>query len=462
MLFKNAALFLGLVGTAAAQSAAPTSAPIAGYIPRSDALEFLEKDLIQKELEDLIGDETCASFALASDFYETGNGSYFKTIPTFSSPKSLPFEEMTKYYGKTDFVQIWAKKAIQKRRTNFIRGNADFKDAFDPPTVPAADAADGKFCVGYEEVLKKGLSYGSTIVEMYQLMQKAIESAKGGCIAQDNSPFGGPARCLDAVKAWDGAAAIYVGSLEGTDGKNDYVTTEPSPSTKKTGSYGKAPYALADKRCRNFKNCGPDNGADYPATSNPKTITAAANNRILALFAAGSHATWVGDYRLMEGYLRLISNKSAIALIQGTFRYYYRLSNLEFGGTNTYSIFDKELGEGGAFIFPILPKLWACSKKGEKRAYEVSRIENRGAGRDFLALQLAIECNYQCLGITCAEVGTLYDGDDEPKNNYNNCDDESNGSTNVCAKQSGTRKSACKLYVGSPGIKDRNKLKFEF
>merc|ERR1712241_719335 len=52
-------------------------------------------------------------------------------------------------------------------------------------------------------------------------------------------------------------------------------------------------------------------------------------------------------------------------LLQGTYRYYYRLSDLEFG-PNSFSTFDKELGEGAAFIFPILPKLWACSTREKK------------------------------------------------------------------------------------------------
>jgi len=418
--------------------------PIAGYLPRTNVTEFLEKDLIQKELEDLIGDETCESFALAKDFVNKGKGQYFLTIPTKTTSISGPYDEMQKYYGKDDFMTIWIDKAIKKTKTNFKRGNANFKEAFIPPTVPTPDSGQ---CVGFEEVLKKGLSYGSTLIEMYQLMQEAIDLAHEGCWWQKNN-------CTDAVRHWDAAAAIYVGSLEGKTGHN---------SVK--GNYGKAPYALADKRCRNFCNCGPNNGEYYDCDGAPKYIQSPWNTKILAYFAAGSHAAYMGDWAIMGIYLQLISNASAGPLLQGTYRYYYRLSDLEFG-PNSFSTFDKELGEGAAFIFPILPKLWACSTRGEKRAYAQSRVGGGPAGNsaiDFLQLQLAFECNYQCLGIKCEHVGSLYDGNfPDPKPNYVNCDDEDNGSANQCAKQKGSRKKACKLYVGKPGIKGRDKVKFHF
>lgn len=41
-------------------------------------------------------------------------------------------------------------------------------------------------------------------------------------------------------------------------------------------------------------------------------------------------------------------------------------------------------------------------------------------------------------------------------------DDEDNGSINQCAKPKGSVKKACRLYVGKPGIKKRDKLKFDF
>lgn len=439
MLFKTAALFFGLVGSVEVQA---DNSIIAGYLARSDASEHLSKDLIQEELETLIKDETCVSFALLEDYYNgdsgSGDGNYFSSIPTYGlgtgEELATVTKEYTKYYGKEDFHDQWVRKAIENKKTKFDNGNADFEAAFG-----SNDPDENEVCVGYEEVVKKGLAYTSTLYEAFQLAQKAIDlAAAGTCRFQRDN-------CTGVVDAWDSSVAIYVGSLEGEDGNNSV-----------DGTYGKAPYALADKRCRNYKNCGPTHDLFT------KNETAPINTKVLALYAAGSHASYIGDAHLMEYYLRLISNKVAVPLIQGTFRYYYRLSDL----SGSFSTSDKEVGEGGAFAFGALPKLWACSKKAEKKAYPQIKLGGGIAGVaavNFEDIQLAFECNYKCLGITCKEVGALYDDDDSltPKPGFVACEDKGNGSENVCSKQKGNRKRACRLYTKKPGVKGRDKLKFD-
>mmetsp|Transcript_19509 Transcript_19509/g.45441 ORF Transcript_19509/g.45441 Transcript_19509/m.45441 type:complete len:816 (+) Transcript_19509:488-2935(+) len=405
---------------------------IAGYLPRTDAGGCLEWDLIQKEFEEIMGDESCASLELGEVYYDTGPGTYFQTIPNFNSPESTVYREYTKYYGKSNFVQNWVEKAFKMTQTNFLRGNAKFGDAF-----PSNTAGSGE-CVGFEEVIKKGTAYTGQLVNSYQLVQRAIEEVNGGCYAQANG-------CTAAIEAIDCAVAAYVGSLEGVDGNND-------PS----GDYGKGPYALGDKRCRNFRTCGPTRDKD------DKDLTAAVNTQVLSLFGGASHAAWVGDAGLIEAYLRLISNKSIIPFVQGVFRYYYYLSDKE-SGPGTFSVLDKYVGEGGAFMFGALPKLWACSSRGAKKAEEQTKIGGGIAGVsavDWDAVRLSFECNYRCLGITCTEVGSFYNGDASVKPGGEACNDEENGSENVCDKLQKKRKTECKLFTGKPGIKDRDKLRF--
>jgi hypothetical protein len=435
MKLSSAAIFLGLAASANAQIPTPAFPQIAGYIAPTYATSFLERDLDQKALEDEvtgIGDETCESFdARAQGLYDAGN---WATIPTYRDSESDSYNEYSKYYGKDDWVDIWGSKAIKKTRTNYKRGNANFGDAF--PNVVGGDGG----CVGFEEVLKKGLSYTAQVAESLQLGQQARDEAEGGCQYKRDG-------CESAIAAWDGAAAVYVGSLEGADGNND-------PG----GSYGKAPYALADKRCRNYRNCGP--GLDEFT----KDVTSNINTKILSLFSAGSLAAWEGDYNQLDKIIRLISNKAAVPLIQGTFRYYWRLSDEE--GVDTFSVLDKEVGEGGAFIFGVLPKLWACSSRGVKKAEAQSKIGGGIAGIsavNFQDIKLAFECNYRCLGITCAEVGELYDSDTGPvKPGTEACNDEDNGSDTTCAKPNKDTKTKCKLFTGKPGVKNRDKLRFSF
>jgi len=435
MLFRSAAVaVLALAHGAVAQQM------IAGYQSRTNVQDFLNKDLIQKTLEDAIGDEECASFdSFAKDFYDNGAGQYWKTIPTYDGTISAEYEEMTKYYNKPDFIQKWIDAALRKKKTQFTRGNQNFGLAF-----PNNVGTDGG-CVGFEEVLKKGISYTSTLAEMYQLMQKAIDAANGTltgtpCRAQVNG-------CQDAILNWDAAVAIYVGSLEGVDGGNDVA-----------GSYGKSSYALADKRARNFEVGGPDRNG------NTKDLTAPANTAILALMSAGSHAAYVGDYQLMAKYLRLVSNKSLVPLLQGTFRYFSRLS--DDGGVGTFSSLDKEVAEGAAFAFGALPKLWACSTKGAKKAEKEIKIgttSNKGPGKtaiNFLNIRLAWECNYKCLGITCDEMGELFDGEPVVFPGTEKCDDVQNGSTDRCAKSKIARRKKCKTFIGKSGVKNRITLSF--
>merc|ERR1711935_786045 len=94
--------------------------------------------------------------------------------------------------------------------------------------------------------------------EVVQLMEQAIFKAKnGGCQAQRDILEGlvTPSLpvCQDAMEYWDAAAAIYTGSLEGPDG----AVLETGTTERE---YGKTFYTLADKRCRNFMTCGPNDG----------------------------------------------------------------------------------------------------------------------------------------------------------------------------------------------------------
>eukprot|EP00535_Pseudo-nitzschia_heimii_P013497 CAMPEP_0197196758 /NCGR_PEP_ID=MMETSP1423-20130617/32524_1 /TAXON_ID=476441 /ORGANISM="Pseudo-nitzschia heimii, Strain UNC1101" /LENGTH=522 /DNA_ID=CAMNT_0042650571 /DNA_START=68 /DNA_END=1632 /DNA_ORIENTATION=+ len=94
---------------------------IAGYLPRTNAGECLEWDLIQKEFQEIMSDESCSSLDLGENYYDSGPGEYFQTIPNFDSPESTVYREYTKYYGKSNFVQIWVEKAFKMTQTNFLR-----------------------------------------------------------------------------------------------------------------------------------------------------------------------------------------------------------------------------------------------------------------------------------------------------------------------------------------------------
>merc|ERR1712194_459347 len=174
-----------------------------------------------------------------------------------------------------------------------------------------------------------------------QLMEKASRKIEEGCIIQ--SPDNG---CLEAIKIWNEAAAFFVGSLEGPQG---------------FGS-GYQLFALGDKRCTNYQNCGP---IGFSGTGIAKT-----NIVIIALLQKGVALVNSGDLDGLQKCIKEINNQILVTFIQGTLRYAHKLG--ERGSTLA-----KELGEGVTFAAAALPQLWAINKKAAK---EVKKMFKIGAG----------------------------------------------------------------------------------
>jgi len=425
-------LMLRIVALALASAtaqAAETPGLIAGYHALTDVDSYLNRDLIQKDLELLMANETCPEFDDGRTFYfNDPGGDYLRSIPTWGNNengntgevKSAEYLEYIGWAGGGNagekFHKKWVAAAFNKINLNQDEMKADFTNG----TAFPNDPFDSGQCVGFEESVKKATSYVYNFIEAVQLMQASIESARGGCIYQQDD-------CDTAVNYWDAAVAIYVGSIEGDFGRS--------------GTTGKSNYALANKRCRNFRNCGPERNE-----GNSKDRISPINTKILAHFSAGQHAAFAGDWALMEDYKKLISAKMVVPWIQGTLRYAWRLSNERTragdaltSSTNPvtqqgveivdpdvvtvdpvpdvdYSELDKEAGEAAAFALGSVPKLWACSKKAARKVWPELAPGQGTAGVapvNYQLVKLAFECNYKCLLTSCEEVGSLYDGVDK-------------------------------------------------
>ena len=147
------------------------------------------------------------------------------------------------YYGDFDYADKWVTAALAGTDMSFSSGKHG-PNAFST----LGDAAR-------KEAVKKGTAYMNVWMYVIREFEDAIDDCVVGTIS-DN---------YDSVHAWDEGVAFYVGSLEGTDG---------------SGS-GKMVYALADKRCANFKTCG----AAGDATSGTSKVMAA--RRRVAACATG-------------------------------------------------------------------------------------------------------------------------------------------------------------------------------
>jgi len=473
MQFSKLSVFTVLAMASSAQA----QQKYAGYIPRTDANAYWTKDVEQKDFEDLMSDESCPSVLDARDEWVSPNdptkmAGYLKSIPTIPAPISKEWNEYIKYYGTPTFHIEWVTAAFEcDSITNWDCDlfEPDFNTAYCGGTstygsgIVGTEVVAGKECVGIEESAKKATSYVYQFIEAVQLMAKAIQLTKGGCNPQFDTLNNLPV-CEDAIELWDAAAATFTGSLEGEEGALPGLSNDPNPDNR---AYGKSLYTLAEKRCRNFMTCGPKNGDGVgPSISPDRYATASINSKIMQFFAAGSHAAYSGDSRRMEYFKRKISAKMMVPWVQGTLRYTHRMSDsrsTQCRASQTH----KEIGEASTFALGALPKLWACSVAAANAVEPLVRTGNSfGVGNEisFIVVKNAFECNYRCLGITCEEVGELFDGDDDVKPDADACKDKDNLSGDLevakCAKPNSKYNKKCRNYIGKSGISKRANLEY--
>merc|ERR1711862_274459 len=91
-----------------------------------------------------------------------------------------------------------------------------------------------------------------------------------------------------------------------------------------------------------------------------------------------------------------------VPLIQGTLRYGYRL-----GEQNEQS--EAASAELSAFAAGVLPRVHYCSPADAATIYANVKGPIAPEDVDFTAIKTAFENNYDCMGITCADVGGIVD-----------------------------------------------------
>merc|ERR1719258_344725 len=296
----------------------------------------------------------------------------------------VDFMKFKAYYGVNDYADHWVTKAFDKEKTAFTgpASNTDFSVADDAALT---------------EAIKKGTAYMNVWMYVIRELEDAIDDCDNSCIACNDDP----------VHAWDEGVAFYTGSL---------ATDNPTGTTDKPGAGGSLIWALAEKRCQNYKTCGPNGGlGDLKTTAKVDGIdvitthTAKVNNDLLFEFAKGRDALQAGKCADVEPITRKVVSLMTIPLIQGTMRYALKMS---MGKMNS----DAQ-AEGAVFAASVLPMVHACSAADAKIIDDHTKLgQDRGTppadGKatkpaQFTEVKAAFERNYACLGITCADVGAL-------------------------------------------------------
>jgi hypothetical protein len=314
---------------------------------------------------------TCIATMASADYSIAG---CYKTTGDLSAGGTLdmgtPTAVSNKYRNLAGFSTAAGTKmagyvTFEKFKKLYV--NADYGHRYVTAALDGSGAFNGKAAVSRVEGAKKGSAYMNVWMYVIREFEDAIKDCDSGCSSNCND---------DPVHAWDEGVAFYTGSLQGVDG---------------SGS-GKMLYALANKRCSNYKTCG--------AAGNEKSGNSKVNRDILTLFKQGQAALLSGKCSDVRPITDSIIKLMTVPLVQGALRYAYKVDKLSGG--------DKEKAEGAVFAAAVLPLVSHCNAAAATLISDNMKIDSTAPmGDKFAKVKEAFESTYSCLGITCAHVGGL-------------------------------------------------------
>jgi len=270
---------------------------------------------------------------------------------------TVDFKKFVDFYGSESYADDIIIAAFEGGKTSFSTGKDLDMSNYD--------------LVARAEIISKASAYMAVWMYVVRELEHAIYLCEtGDC--DENSCFGKP-----AVHEVDEAVAFYAGSLEGTDGSGDGVLT----------------YNLADNRASDFKTAG-ENGDSIEGT-------AKVNIDLLEEFKKASDHIVNAECASVRDDTTRIVQLMTIPLIQGTLRYAY------FTGEQNDTT-QKSEAEGAIFAASVLPFVAACNEADAEIIYENTKTGQANSA-NFTAVKDAFERNYECMGVTPADVGGLWD-----------------------------------------------------
>jgi hypothetical protein len=263
------------------------------------------------------------------------------------------YKAYVEYYGFFDYANQIVEHAFVGDATDFNNFDSDF-GLYD---------FDGR-----AQVIKKTTAYMIFWMTVVSTMEVSIDNCNSKCSKSDCNE--------DSAFEWDVAVAYYTGTLEGDNGMGS----------------GKLLYALADKRCQNFKTCG-ENADSVQGTSY-------INNEIKSQFIIGLNTLKTGDCDGTVAPKEAIKKLMLIPLVQGTLRYAWK--------TEYQAYSEKSEAEGAIFAMSIIPLVHRCDP-GAAKIIETNLVVGQKRTAVFADVKKAFEDTYECMGIDPALVGGLYD-----------------------------------------------------
>lgn len=282
------------------------------------------------------------------------------------------FQKFVDYYGNANYADKWVMGAANGENTAFSknRGNADF-------TTMWRNGGRGRI-----EAMTNGVWLLNVWMYVIRQMEYAIDLCNVECTESTKDA------CEDhAVAEWDKAVAFYAGSLAGENGEGR----------------GVFPYAYANARAKEFKTTG--------YRSDDTSGTSYVNLETIFLFQRGQGVLLkeiesASRCDSAKNIKNSITNLMKVPLIQSVYRYAWMRD------FQTYE--QRHEATAATFAAALLPYVHECKASHAAFLYDHMKIgaDPANAENSFDRLKANMEEIYECLGVTCAQVGGYFtDGD---------------------------------------------------
>lgn len=294
-------------------------------------------------------------------------------------PHSM-FYKYFQYYKVPDYADRWITAAFNLTSTVLYRGNANF--------TRYIESIRRKNAIIDRDAQTQAIKIASLCLNIWMYITYKMDVAMNSC----DNPSGEP-----DIGSWDAAFALFTGSLDHLKISNNGTLPQDRKITKK--GKGHMLHALADELCTYFRTCDSDGGVEGPST-----ITVA----LLRGFRLGQEFLTTRECQVARDVQRVMQNAMVVPLLQGLLLHTYeRIAATKLLWSESQST---------AYAAAVLPVLHACSESDAKLVHDTI-IPGPSVGHDselltmkqFQTVKKALERNYNCLGITCVDVGGIWD-----------------------------------------------------
>merc|ERR1740139_16784 len=295
------------------------------------------------------------------------------------------YKKYYEYFGDYTYADKWVTSAIEGTLNVYDGGSSAVGRLADFSSVKATAA-----------IRKAAALTGSAFMATWMYTIREYEDAIDDCFDCGDTSRGCNENSADqSIGAWDEGVAFSTGSLEGTEGN----------SRKK--EYGVGFYALAERRCIDFKTCGLFGGK--------LTGGSQVNHDLLTVHTQGNLRLTRGQCATMRPIVDEIIQLMTVPLVQSTLLYAHMLPRAHaLGGAVAED--DATPGYGVAFAATMLPLLRDCDKaSGGTTAdtlFENMRLadeQGQSPSTSYAAVKAALEVNYDFLGLLCSSIGGIWD-----------------------------------------------------